>query len=239
MPINPRTNEEFDVNYYGVRCKDSIEMHKTFSSSAFGGLASPESYRFKFPPNMNVIEAMSGSLRRKRDEEREFKGMNPLIRERQGFMSQENFKKPSLEFESKFESGNLDMAIQIRDMEYDIYMRVDSNTRGHHQWFNFIVSNHQVKGRVKFNIVNFTKNASLYHQGMRISIFSQKDFDHRLRQLEQRYESKSGFESKGGLPREKVLTLPNDGWVKGGENIQYKISKLSQIPFRVGSGAQE
>ena len=61
-------------------------MHKMFSSSQFGGTASPEYYKFKFPPNMNVIEAMSGQ-RRKRDEEREFKGMNPIIKERQGFIN--------------------------------------------------------------------------------------------------------------------------------------------------------
>ena len=105
------TNEEFDVTYYGVRCRDSLEMHKAFSSSAFGGSAASDAYRFKFPPNMNVIEAMAGTHRRKKDFDRDFKGMNPLIRERQGFINQENFKKPSLEFESKFESGNLDMAI--------------------------------------------------------------------------------------------------------------------------------
>ena len=32
--------------------------------------------------------------------------------------------------DSNFESGNLDMAIQIDKNEYDMYMRVDSNTRG-------------------------------------------------------------------------------------------------------------
>lgn len=66
-------------------------------------------------------------------------------------------------------------------MEYDLYMRVDSNTRGHHQWFYFTVSNaYNVKGRVKFNIVNFTKDASLYHQGMRINVFSQRDYEIRF-----------------------------------------------------------
>lgn len=66
------------------------------------------------------------------------------------------------------------MVIQVKDLEYDLYMRVDSNTRGHHQWFNFTVMNNGVKGRVKFNIVNFTKNASLYHQGMKINILSKR-----------------------------------------------------------------
>lgn len=73
-------------------------------------------------------------------------------------------------FDSKFESGNLDMAIRIKENEYDLYMRVDSNTRGHHQWFYFSVKNSNNRGRVNFNIVNFTKKASLYHQGMMINI---------------------------------------------------------------------
>ena len=35
-------------------------------------------------------------------------------------------------FDSNFESGNLDMAIKRKEFEYDLYMRVDTNTRGHH-----------------------------------------------------------------------------------------------------------
>jgi hypothetical protein len=42
-------------------------------------------------------------------------------------------------FDSNFESGNLDMAIKVGEKEYDLYMRVDTNTRGHHQWFHFSV----------------------------------------------------------------------------------------------------
>lgn len=89
--------------------------------------------------------------------------MNPLLLEVPHLIDPYK-KQPSLIFDSLFECGNLDMVIQIKDNEYDLYMRVDSNTRGHHQWFFFNVSNkYGFKGRVKFNIVNFTKNASLYH----------------------------------------------------------------------------
>ena len=35
-------------------------------------------------------------------------------------------------FDSSFESGNLDMVVQVQPSEFDCYMRVDSNTRGHH-----------------------------------------------------------------------------------------------------------
>jgi hypothetical protein len=42
-------------------------------------------------------------------------------------------------FDSVFEAGNLDAAIQVGELEYDLLMRVDSNTRGHFSWFNFKV----------------------------------------------------------------------------------------------------
>lgn len=37
-----------------------------------------------------------------------------------------------LRFDSAFESGNLDSVFEIKPWEYDLYMRVDTNTRGHH-----------------------------------------------------------------------------------------------------------
>ena len=66
-------------------------------------------------------------------------------------------KEEAMIIDSSFESGNLDMAIQVDKNEYDMYMRVDTNTRGHHQWFYFKVNNKEKVGKIKFNIVNFTK----------------------------------------------------------------------------------
>ncbi len=37
-----------------------------------------------------------------------------------------------LEFDAVYESGNLDKVVMVSPTEYDLYMRVDSNTRGHH-----------------------------------------------------------------------------------------------------------
>ena len=36
-----------------------------------------------------------------------------------------------LNFDSDFESGNLDKVTQVGQNEYDLYMRNDSNKRGH------------------------------------------------------------------------------------------------------------
>ena len=69
-----------------------------------------------------------------------------------------------LVFDSNFESGNLDMVIKRKEMEYDLLMRVDTNTKGHHQWFYFSVVNPKclTKKKIRFNVANFTKNHSLY-----------------------------------------------------------------------------
>ena len=101
-------------------------------------------------------------------------------------------------FDSYFESGNLDMVVKVSENEYDLYMKVDTNTRGHNQWFYFKTTNKNVK-TVKFNIMNFTKSESLYNSGMRISIKS-----------------------------ELCSKVYKKGWYKGGENIQYRLSRITQ-----------
>ena len=67
-------------------------------------------------------------------------------------------------FEATFESGNLDQVYKVSDTEFDLYMRADSNTLGHHQWYYFTAS--APNGSIRFNILNFTKRDSLYEQGM-------------------------------------------------------------------------
>ncbi len=72
-------------------------------------------------------------------------------------------------FDSNFESGNLDFAAKVQENEYDLLMRLDSNSRSHQQWFYFSVDCSHIKGRatkgetVKLTIMNFTKPNSLYN----------------------------------------------------------------------------
>lgn len=69
-----------------------------------------------------------------------------------------------LTFDSDFESGNLDIVQMASRDTYDLFMRTDTNARGHHQWFYFSVEHTpELQNRkVTFNIVNFTKDESLY-----------------------------------------------------------------------------
>lgn len=75
-------------------------------------------------------------------------------------------------------------------------MMPDTNSPGHTQWFYFRVLD-AVKGQtVKFRIMNFKKNKSLYQKGMRIC-----------------YHSKKMFKKK------------QIGWVRGGKDIRYLSNK--------------
>jgi cytosolic carboxypeptidase protein 2/3 len=63
--------------------------------------------------------------------------------------------------------------------EYDLFMRVDSNTRGHTNWYYFSVSNGEFIGNVRFSLCNFRREKSLYQrvpsllfQGLRPYVYS-------------------------------------------------------------------
>ena len=55
-----------------------------------------------------------------------------------------------------------------------MFCKVDTNTKGHQQWFYFRVKNTQKDTKYQFSICNFTKPLSLFKQGMQIQILSKK-----------------------------------------------------------------
>ena len=61
----------------------------------------------------------------------------------------------TLVFESRFESGNLDMAISIGNDSYKLVMQNDSNTKGNCQWFYFRVENTVQNLKANFEIINY------------------------------------------------------------------------------------
>ena len=65
------------------------------------------------------------------------------------------------------------LIIRVGEAEYDLYMRVDTNTNGHRQWFYFSVRN-LVAGVVKFNVYRFKKKFSLFQRGMKPYVLSMK-----------------------------------------------------------------
>lgn len=139
-----------------------------------GSFASMAAYFKKFHANF-----------KSKNSSRIFRGMNPTIKAGEEVI-----------FDSSFESGNLDAAIKVGEDEYDLFMRVDTNTRGHVQWFNFSVKN-VGKKKVRLNIVNFKKYKTLYSRDMRPYIYS-----------------------------EVVKQITGAGWHQGGEAVKYEKKKL-------------
>ncbi|KAK5622264.1 Cytosolic carboxypeptidase 2 [Crenichthys baileyi] len=85
--------------------------------------------------------------------------------------------KPSdvtLEFESRFESGNLQKAVQVGEYDYELTLRTDMYTEKHTQWFYFRVRNMKAGVTYRFTITNLMKRSSLYSQGMRPLLYSER-----------------------------------------------------------------
>ncbi|GFS24864.1 cytosolic carboxypeptidase 2 [Elysia marginata] len=81
----------------------------------------------------------------------------------------------TLIFESRFESGNLGKAVQIGEDEYELWLRYDLYTNKHTQWFYFRVTNTRADKEYRFTIVNLMKPDSLYNDGMRPVMYSEKE----------------------------------------------------------------
>lgn len=69
-----------------------------------------------------------------------------------------------LVFDQNFESGNLDSAYLSNHEEYNLLMKVDSNTRGNTYWFHFKVQNFRVGQRYTFNLFNFTRSMEKFYK---------------------------------------------------------------------------
>uniref|UniRef100_UPI0029557303 cytosolic carboxypeptidase 4-like n=1 Tax=Panthera onca TaxID=9690 RepID=UPI0029557303 len=80
-----------------------------------------------------------------------------------------------LRFYSKFESGNLRKAIQVRELEYDLLINADVNSSQHQQWFYFKVSGMRAAVPYRFNIINCEKPNSQFNYGMQPTLYSVKE----------------------------------------------------------------
>ncbi|XP_055365727.1 cytosolic carboxypeptidase 2 isoform X2 [Betta splendens] len=80
----------------------------------------------------------------------------------------------TLTFESRFESGNLQKAVQVGVYDYELTLRTDLYTTKHTQWFYFRVRNMKAGVTYRFTITNLMKSSSLYSQGMRPLVYSER-----------------------------------------------------------------
>jgi hypothetical protein len=82
--------------------------------------------------------------------------------------------KESLKFDSRFESGNLHLAIKLSPSHYELYIKTDVNAPlgRHNQWFYFSISNFQRDRPYQFTIVNAAKQNSQLNFGMQPVYYS-------------------------------------------------------------------
>lgn len=88
-------------------------------------------------------------------------------------------------FNGSFESGNLDCVIKVKPLEFDLFLRIDANTRGHTAWYFFSIKN-ATQSTVTLNICNLKKTSPLYTNGMTPYVFSRRSFEREGRGWEQR-----------------------------------------------------
>ena len=88
-------------------------------------------------------------------------------------------------FESRFESGNLQLAYLTDSPYYDdesfneiekyqLFLHNDTNTTGYNQWFFFRVSNTKKGKKVNFSIMNLLRKKTRYSNGLKIWFYSKK-----------------------------------------------------------------
>jgi hypothetical protein len=81
-------------------------------------------------------------------------------------------------------------------VEYDLWIRNDTNGGSNLQWFYFRMQNpEKFTETIRINVVNFTKGNSLFYYGMKPSLWSLKNYNKN-----------------------------RQGWFHGGFNIDYDIS---------------
>lgn len=114
-------------------------------------------------------------------------------------------KDTTLVFESRFESGNLQLAHKQSNAEYDLILQNDVNSKGHTQWFYFRVGNTRKGLKVKFNMLNMIKSKSLYNDGMKVLVYSTR--------------RQEDAESLKGLTDDERAEMK--GWHRGGEDLHY------------------
>lgn len=156
---HPVPGKKHQIVFTGYRPVDTYVLHKYFASLRV--------YGYNVDPGKAQVSAMTSQMNVNKNPEK-----RPFVGNRPGLGNQ------VLQFESKFENGNLDRVVMISDKEYDIYIRSDTNAKKKFSWFYFLISNCKGKGIVKFNVVNMTDPPNLYGKGMKpVTSLNKVDWD--------------------------------------------------------------
>uniref|UniRef100_F6SUI8 tubulin-glutamate carboxypeptidase n=1 Tax=Ornithorhynchus anatinus TaxID=9258 RepID=F6SUI8_ORNAN len=149
---------------------------RTKSVPKFRVLALPDFWGHRSPPaGQSLLERKRGIQRAKILEDVQRLIQTDDVIGRVVFSLDEPCETDCLRFFSRFESGNLRKAIQVREFEYDLLMNADVNTAQHQQWFYFEVSGMKAAVPYRFNVINCEKVNSQFNYGMQPTMYSVKE----------------------------------------------------------------
>lgn len=141
------SDPRFSIVYRGPRHINSVQLHKNNHYSW--------KYREKYGVKINLISEAVEKIGKQEDPAN---------------LTQQHSRLSSFDeqisFDSDFESGNLDLAVRVKPAEFDCFIRSDTNTRGHTNWYHFRVSNRRYVGPLRINVCNIVKQKNLYSKGM-------------------------------------------------------------------------
>ena len=128
--------------------------------------------------NLREYEKIQKKSKKKR------KSVNDIIDEYspQKLIEKNGFDKDdTLIFESRFESGNLQLAFltelyndNLDCDKYQLFLSNDTNTTGYTQWFFFRITNTKKKKKINLSIMNMLRKHTKYQNGIKIWIYSKK-----------------------------------------------------------------
>ena len=120
---------------------------------------------------------------------------------------------------------------------------MDTNTKGHQQWFYFKCKNTKLDTKYQISICNFTKPFSLFKQGMQIQMLSKKHQQAHIKALEAeiaKYEEAVADEYSQSheplSPEAKLYRshgIVTEQWQAVGTKIEYVKSKLERAGWNV------
>lgn len=135
-----------DWIYKGFTPTNSYELHDAFAS------AHPDSYECQ-DTNLRMYRELTG-----RGIIPQSKAIFPQTKEGQ--------YSPRITFDSFFESGNLAFAFRPNASQLLLFLNIDTNTRGHTQWFYFTATC-EGYAKVSMEILNMSKPTSIFSRGGR------------------------------------------------------------------------
>ena len=192
----------FEEQIYIINYNNLINI-LSFDDSGFDNFIGPEKGKW-------IQSKSEFFLNYKNEKERinpEHLDENNFTKKQNDFFINDNF---IIQFESRFESGNLRMALQISELEYDLILKNDINAGKTSNWFFFrvkILNKKKIKLTeypisIKFNIINCQKLVTLFNKGLKVLFFSEN-----LNKWSRNTKNNYYFSNTISIEEKKLFTL--------------------------------